>query len=39
MSLKYQLLYFTLKLPIIIVKKGLLVDSESRFVFRFDLKS
>lgn len=39
MSSKYQLLDFALKSPIIIVKKGLLVDSESRFIFRFDLKS
>ena len=36
MSSKYQLLDFALKSPIIIVKKGLLVDSASRFISRFD---
>ena len=37
MSIKYQLVDFALKSQIIIVRKGLLVDSASRFISRFDL--
>ena len=37
MSLKHQLLDFPLKSPITTVRKGLLVDSVSRLISRFDL--
>ena len=39
MSFKYQVLDFTLKLPIIAVRKGLLVHTGSRFISRFDLNA
>ena len=39
MSFKYQLLDLALRLSIITVRKGLLVDSASRFISKFDLNS
>ena len=38
-SFKYQFIDLALKSLIITVKKGLLVDSASRFISRFDLNS